>query len=393
MSEPYLPPDEIVQIKDAALEAGLADPSMRKLLLEGILPRYRGTLPLLAAPGPQVHSDLNEMNKVERLVDSSVPLEIWLRNAVVQSAGITAPLEVFQRALDKVTRNAAGEPDVAPDVPAGETKEEIIFRDDTVPFEFLRGGELAGTAVARIKVPPFQGGAPLQPNGFPHSGTGWLIAPGLLITNHHVINARTRTAAVPRVEVARSDLDLQVRGSRSRFDYLSDETETEEAGGAELVAFDEELDYAIVRLSTPPERPVLRVASEPLRVTPAEPVAVNIIQHPGGLPKRVALRNNLVYEADERDVRYFTDTRGGSSGSPVLTDDWTVVALHRGTRRVEDVSFQGKNTAFVNVGTQMSSVLAHLRDHRPDIHAEITAAQSPSTTRPADTWAQQPEVA
>lgn len=83
-----------------------------------------------------------------------------------------------------------------------------------------------------------------------------------------------------------------------------------------------------------------------------------------------------MYEATENDVRYFTDTRGGSSGSPVFTDDWQVVALHRGTRRVEDVNFQGKTTAFVNVGTQISSVMRHLQEHSPEVHAEIAAAQS-----------------
>ncbi|MFE3936602.1 trypsin-like serine peptidase, partial [Streptomyces goshikiensis] len=136
------------------------------------------------------------------------------------------------------------------------------------------------------------------------------------------------------------------------------------------------LDYAILRLSDQLARPALRVATVPLTVDREEPVAVNIIQHPGGLPKRVALRNNLVYETDGDDVRYFTDTRGGSSGSPVFTDDWKVVALHRGTRRVEDVSFQGKTTAFVNVGTQISSVLRHLEHTSPEAHAEITAAQT-----------------
>ncbi|MER7154168.1 serine protease, partial [Streptomyces lydicus] len=123
-------------------------------------------------------------------------------------------------------------------------------------------------------------------------------------------------------------------------------------------------------------RPVLRLAERPLAVTRGDYVAVNIIQHPGGQPKRVALRNNLVYEADENDVRYFTDTRGGSSGSPVFTDDWKVVALHRGTRRVENVQFQGRTTAFVNVGTQMRSVLRHLETSSPGVHAEITAAQA-----------------
>jgi hypothetical protein len=34
--------------------------------------------------------------------------------------------------------------------------------------------------------------------------------------------------------------------------------------------------------------------------TIAKALAVNIIQHPGGGPKRVALRNNLVYSAEYR---------------------------------------------------------------------------------------------
>lgn len=71
-----------------------------------------------------------------------------------------------------------------------------------------------------------------------------------------------------------------------------------------------------------------------------------------------------------------SDTRGGSSGSPVLTDDWKVVALHRGTRRVENVNFRGRSTAFVNVGTQMTSIMRHLEEHSPEVHAEIAAAQA-----------------
>ncbi|AKL69181.1 MULTISPECIES: trypsin-like peptidase domain-containing protein [Streptomyces] len=374
MSHAYLPSEEVVRLSDAALEAGLADPVVRTLLFDGIMPKYRGTLPLLAAPGLQVRSDLNAMNRVERLVDGSVPLEVWLRNAVAQTVAAD-PLAVFQRALDEVARNAAGEPDVPAGPAEGETKEEVVHHDDTVPFEFLQGGALAGLSVARIKVSPYQSGAPLQPNGYPHSGTGWLIAPGLLVTNHHVVNARTRSAT-ELTAVAPDDLRLQARGSRSRFDYGADETETEEVTASELVAWDEGLDYAILRLSDQLARPALRVATVPLTVDREEPVAVNIIQHPGGLPKRVALRNNLVYETDGDDVRYFTDTRGGSSGSPVFTDDWKVVALHRGTRRVEDVSFQGKTTAFVNVGTQISSVLRHLEHTSPEAHAEITAAQT-----------------
>lgn len=374
MSDTYLSQDDVRQLRDTAVETGLSDPALRNLLFAGILPKYRGTLPILAAPGQQVQSDLNEMNRVERLIDGTVPLSVWLRNAADQLTDAGAR-DVILKALDRVARDAAGEPDVAP-VPNGETKEEIVFRDDTVPFGFLSDGEKAGSSVARIKVLPYQGGALLQPVALPHSGTGWLIAPGLLVTNHHVVNARKRTDG--RQQVADPpDLQLQAQGSRSRFDYLSeDDPVAEEAQASELVAWDEELDYAVLRLTGAPSDTFLRIATAPLAVDKDTPVALNIIQHPGGEPKRIALRNNLAFEADEMDVRYFTDTRGGSSGSPVLTDDWTVVALHRGTRRVTDVSFQGKSTAYVNVGTQLSAIMRHLREHNPQIHDEIAAAQS-----------------
>ncbi|GGP99953.1 trypsin-like peptidase domain-containing protein [Streptomyces roseolilacinus] len=369
----YLSREDILAVRDAALDAGLTDPAMRPLLFDGVMPRYRATLPLLPAPGLQVQSDLVEMNRVERLVDGSVPLETWLRNAVAQTTA-AAPAAVLQRALDDVARDASGEPDVLADRPVPELKEEIVHRDDTVPFGFLRGGDAAGAAVARVKVPPYEGGEPLQPNGFPHSGTAWLVTPDLLVTNHHVVNARTASGG-RRALAGPEDLLLQARGARARFDYESDDTETEEAAVRELAAHDAELDYAVLRLAEPSTRPVLRLAGRTLRVAAGDVVAVNIIQHPGGAPKRVALRNNLVFRADDRDLHYFTDTRSGSSGSPVLTDDWRVVALHRGTRRVEDVSFQGRDTAFVNVGTQFTAVMAHLAEHAPRVHAEIEAAQ------------------
>ncbi|MFD3942150.1 trypsin-like peptidase domain-containing protein [Streptomyces sp. NPDC058579] len=371
--QPYLSAEDLVRVRNAALDAGLAEDGVRRLLFAGTTAHFRASLPAMDTPLRQMHSDLDVMNQVERLIDGTVPLEVWLHNAIAQTVD-AAPLTVLQRALDDVARDAAGEPDLPAGTLPAETKEEIIFRDDTVPFEFLQGGVLAGSSVARLKVPPFESGRPLQP-AYPHAGTGWLITPELLITNHHVVNARTRSPGAV-LRVADDDLQLQVRNSRSRFDYGADEAETVEATAGALVAWDETLDFALMRLSPGlPPRPVLRVATAPLLLTGAEPVAVNIIQHPGGQPKRVALRNNLVFEADERDLRYFTDTRSGSSGSPVFTDDWTVVALHRGTRRVEEVHYQGRTTAFVNVGTQMSRILAHLKETAPELYEEIGAAQ------------------
>jgi endonuclease G len=66
-----------------------------------------------------------------------------------------------------------------------------------------------------------------------------------------------------------------------------------------------------------------------------------IIQHPNGRQKHIASRNNRidVYPYDDdltpKDkaannfLYYSTDTLRGSSGSPVFSDQWYVVALHR----------------------------------------------------------------
>ncbi|MFC8142403.1 trypsin-like serine peptidase [Streptomyces paradoxus] len=53
---------------------------------------------------------------------------------------------------------------------------------------------------------------------------------------------------------------------------------------------------------------------------------VNIIQHPRGEPKQLSLRDNQIVDALERFLHYESDTREGSSGSPVFNDPWEVVA-------------------------------------------------------------------
>ena len=62
------------------------------------------------------------------------------------------------------------------------------------------------------------------------------------------------------------------------------------------------------------------------KVLRGEPL--NIIQHPDGAPKRVALRQNRFTALLERFMHYETDTMPGSSGSPVFNDQWQVVCLH-----------------------------------------------------------------
>ena len=55
---------------------------------------------------------------------------------------------------------------------------------------------------------------------------------------------------------------------------------------------------------------------------------LNIIQHPNGEPKQVAVRENRLVARLDSFLHYETDTAPGSSGSPVFNDQWEVVALH-----------------------------------------------------------------
>jgi len=56
--------------------------------------------------------------------------------------------------------------------------------------------------------------------------------------------------------------------------------------------------------------------------------AVSIIQHPQGLPKQIAIRESTVVGVKDAFIYYYADTNRGSSGSPVLNDQWFPVALH-----------------------------------------------------------------
>jgi hypothetical protein len=197
-------------------------------------------------------------------------------------------------------------------------------------------------------------------------GTGWLLTPELLMTNHHVVNARKEGEAL----APDADLVLQAANTTVQFGFDAEGLEGQLVQVTALVAWDPTLDYAILRIPALGRRALRRKAKR-IEKLPNDYVAVNIIQHPEGGTKKLGVRNNLVTASDGPDLRYFTDTKAGSSGSPVLTDAWEVAALHRGATFAENVTFQGKNVAYVNVGTHLDSILADVRTRFPALAAEI----------------------
>jgi endonuclease G len=337
---------------------------------------YVAGLDLSGAPADTLFRLLAELNGVERLTDGSVPFAIFLGNAEASPAASKDQEHAIQRALQGVSARMAGvrAPPLAATTPSRLERAKDDLRSDMLPFSFLATGARMGRSVARIQVPCFMDGKPVTlADGTPKRdvGTGWLLSADLIITNHHVINVRDDD----RIASA-SDLELQALGAVAQFDYESPDAKPVEVRIKAIEAFaplDGPLDYAILRLASPqPDRPPLRLrrAAMALPDDVDDYPSLNIIQHPQGGPKMVAFRNNKIYRATDTDILYFTDTQRGSSGSPVLDDDWQVAALHKKWTFVPDVTFQGKTAGWVNVGTQIAAILADLAS-KPALRAEI----------------------
>jgi V8-like Glu-specific endopeptidase len=373
----YLTGAEIDELTDAAVDSDLVYIE-RELRLVGIPKAFASAMNIAGSKRAQFKLDVVNLNSVERLADGTVPLLAYLRNAAAELRQLDrTEAKVFERTLAQVERLAVALPDL-PDpaqLPEVVKNERVIGGNDMVDVGFLGGGLDVAEAVAVISVPRFEGGQQVMTDrGVPwvSRGTTWLIAPRLAITNHHVVNAR-----LPReADASLADFATQGAGATLRFDFDEEKAKDVPATATHLMAWSKALDYAVLAVDDAPQgRFIPRLGPDLVQFNITSRLAVNIVQHPLGGPKRVAFRNNLVTHADETTVRYFTDTDQGSSGSPVCDDKWRVVALHRGSVYTSGVQYQGRHTAYVNYGIQIQAILADLRANFPDIADAIAAGQ------------------
>jgi endonuclease G, mitochondrial len=205
--------------------------------------------------------------------------------------------------------------------------EKTIDDLNTQPCWFLtRGSELRRT-IGRVHIRDS-----IRRVGW---GTGFLVAPNLLLTNQHVLDS---------LETARN--------SRVEFDF--EETFTGEILPSAIFDLDPStffvsspaiggMDYALVAVSSR-ARPDSNWATANLaefgyniliretgKILKGE--LIHCIHHPEGQPRQVTLRENKLVALQDpalEDVwmHYETDTEGGSSGAPLFNNQWQVVGIH-----------------------------------------------------------------
>jgi endonuclease G, mitochondrial len=194
-------------------------------------------------------------------------------------------------------------------------QERVLGQNDLMPVSYLEYALRVSQSVGRVIIRSNS----LRVIGY---GTGSMISPRLLMTNNHVLETISGSRSSAIEFNYQSDLDGKMRSSQ-----------TYELDPDTFFITDPELDYTIVAVKDgTSDRPALssfgwnRLIEEQGKVIIGE--YVNIIQHPSGEPKQLALRENQVVDLLDNFLHYLTDTAPGSSGSPVFNDQWELVGLH-----------------------------------------------------------------
>jgi S1-C subfamily serine protease len=176
-------------------------------------------------------------------------------------------------------------------------------------------------------------------------GTGFRIAPDLVLTNEHVLFPKTQVAAVVHVDF---DFDVAVDGASLATVALR--------GDPATIVGHREDDWAVVRVAGMGARPIVDLADAP---APRTNDLAYILQHPGAQRKRLGFVRNTISNVTDRVVHYLTDTQSGSSGAPVFDAAGRVIALHHAGGIPTPIA--GTPPLSKNEGIRISRVLAGLR--------------------------------
>jgi V8-like Glu-specific endopeptidase len=340
----------------------------RSALLIGLPSNITAALNRSSSAIVDVTNIITQLDRLGRLRDTGErPLIIVAENALRQVNG-TDVGRTIEEIVQELGHHYGGDPPSEDLLPIPEI---LVFadRDERLPYSFVEKALQVGKSVTRLQVPRIFDGS-FQEGDYVY-GTGWVVAPGLLFTNQHVVAART-TDEPP---ASRADRQAQAESAVAWFDYYIEGGSRTQSRCTELVCSDAVLDYALVRLED-----VAQVGDrQPLPIMPQLLVLrrgnrLNIVQFPRGGSLRYAIRNNYYIGTGSTSdyLRYLTDTEPGSSGSPVLNDNWQVVGMHHAYRQVPEEQCKGEMIKYHNQGIVIHSILAHVP---LSVRQEIESAQ------------------
>lgn len=158
-------------------------------------------------------------------------------------------------------------------------------------------------------------------NGRSYMCTGFMISDNLLLTNEHCVNS-----------------SIVCKNTVAIFNYREMADESVKSGVQvkceEFIDANYELDYALLKLEGSPgsdsEWGKLVISS----VNPNDNEDLIMIQHPNGEPKQISKEGCKIDtplaqgRGFKTDFGHLCDTLGGSSGSPILNNNFEVIGLH-----------------------------------------------------------------
>ncbi len=207
-------------------------------------------------------------------------------------------------------------------------------------------------------------------------GTGTMISDRLFLTNWHVVSSTTHASDL----LVEFNYEKDILGCKipARFKFAPDE----------FYFYDVKLDFAIVAVHKTPVTGRTRLSEFgycPLNDSGDKHMKgdfANIIQHPLGDFKRIALRENRIWgrfglppDPPGRPVILYPEwnTDHGSSGSAIFNDQFWIIGVHHGegfTQEILDDDQRKEHPEIpplVGVSTRTSAIVRVLKSRKNDI--------------------------